>query len=179
MSRDPEQQTRCWLQNVIIKLNFCPFAQREFVNERIHYATDDSSRIEHALQRLADELAFLQKHPEYETSLLIFSSGFTEFDDFLDLIDIANQLVDELNFSGTFQLAHFHPEYRFEGETNDDPANFTNRSPFPTLHLLREESLQAAIASHPDTSIIPDNNIKLARTEGFDKMQALLDHCKK
>lgn len=178
MSQNPEQQTRCWLENIIIKLNFCPFANRELINQRIRFATDESSQIEAALQRLAIELEFLQQHSDCETSLLIFSHGFSEFDDFLDLIDIANQLIEELNYQGIFQLAHFHPDYCFEGETADDAANFTNRSPFPTLHLLREQSLQQAIDSHPDTSSIPETNIKLARAQGFDKMQALLNHCK-
>ena len=178
MALNPQQQTRCWLENVIIKLNFCPFANREFINQRIRYATDESSHIEPALQRLSQELEFLQEHSDTETTLLIFSHGFSDFDDFLDLIDIANQLIDELNLQGIFQLAHFHPDYCFAGEAADDAANFTNRSPFPTLHLLREQSLQQAIDSHPDTASIPQANIKLARAQGFDKMQALLNHCK-
>lgn len=173
------QQTRCWLKNIIIGLNFCPFASREFEAERIRYAVSDSSDLATSLQSLAQEFQYLDQHPNTETSLLIFNRSLQDFDDFLELIDYANQLLDELNYRATYQLAHFHPQYCFEGEPADDASNFTNRSPFPTLHIIRELSLQRAIENHPDTSSIPDTNIKLARKLGVDKIQGMLNSCRK
>ncbi|MDX1315701.1 MAG: DUF1415 domain-containing protein, partial [Eudoraea sp.] len=125
----------------------------------------------------ANEFQLLTDDTNIETTLFILPQGFDDFENFLDLIDLTNQLIDELGYRSTYQVAHFHPDYCFEGEKENDPANFTNRAPYPTLHLLREASLQKAIESYPDTSAIPDNNIKLARKLGFDKMQALLNNC--
>lgn len=172
------QQTRCWLDSVIIALNFCPFARREFINQRIRYCVSESAELSGVLQQFTDEIIYLDNHSEIETSLFILPDGFNQFDDFLDLIDVSNQLIDELGYRSVYQIAHFHPDYCFEGVSTDDASNFTNRSPWPTLHLLRESSLQQAIESHADTSAIPENNIRLARELGFAKMQALLDHCR-
>ncbi len=171
------QQTRCWLREIVIGLNFCPFAQREFDQQRIHYDISSATHLEAALVSFADALYKLQADDDIETTLVIFPTGFDAFDDFVELIELADQLIDELDFRSVFQIAHFHPDYCFADTEPDDPANFTNRAPFATLHLLRESSLQKAIASHPDTTQIPENNIKLARETGFAKMQALLNHC--
>ncbi len=173
------RQIKCWLENVVIDLNFCPFAQREFTRQRIHYDVSQSHQLESALQDLADALLYLQQHPEIETSLLILPQGFVRFDDFLELIDLGEQLVDELGYRSVFQLAHFHPDYCFADSDDRDAANFTNRAPWPCLHLLREASLQKAIDTHPDTATIPETNIQLARQLGFDKMLTLLDNCRK
>ena len=173
------QQTRNWLKDIIIKLNFCPFANREFLNNSIRYSVSDTSDLESALHALADEFNFLDNNSATETTLLIYSQGFAEFDNFLELIDYANQLLDDLGYESVYQLAHFHPDYCFDGVEADDASNYTNRSPYPTLHLLCEFSLQNAIESHTDTSSIPDTNILLARKLGSDKMQQLLDQCKK
>ena len=162
---------------MIIDLNFCPFAKREFIKESIHYDVTNDNGLEANLHELARALEHLDNHAEVETTLLIFAQAFSNFDDFVELIDYADQLIDELGYRSTYQLAHFHPDYCFEGADANDAANYTNRAPFPTLHLLREESLQKAIDKHPDTASIPDNNIKLARELGVTKMQALLSKC--
>lgn len=171
------EQTKCWLSSVIIDLNFCPFAKREFVKESICYEVSTSSGLEANLHELARALEYLDDHAEIETTLLIFAETFSDFDDFLELIDYADQLVDELGYRSTYQLAHFHPDYCFADAEQDDAANYTNRAPFPTLHLLREDSLQKAIDKHPDTANIPDNNINLARKLGADKLQTRLTNC--
>lgn len=182
ISSDPQnhiiQQIQCWLKSIIIELNLCPFAQREFINDRIRYQLCDATTLDFALLSLADECQYLDEHADTETTLLIFSDYFNHFDDFLELIEYADLLIDELNYRGTYQLAHFHPDYCFDGVAADDASNFTNRAPWPVLHILREDSLQKAIDSHPDINSIPDNNIKLARQLGSDKMQALLNKCK-
>lgn len=172
------QQTRNWLEDIIIKLNFCPFAKREFLNNSIRYSVSDAVDLEAALHALAEEFNFLDNNTKTETTLLIFSQSFAEFDSFLELIDYANQLLDDLGYASVYQLAHFHPDYCFDGVETDDASNYTNRSPYPILHLLREHSLQKAIQNHTDTSSIPDTNIILARELGSDKMQQLLDQCK-
>ncbi|VAW62853.1 hypothetical protein MNBD_GAMMA11-1729 [hydrothermal vent metagenome] len=168
---------QCWLQSVIIELNICPFAKKEFVNHKIHYSVCSNAGLEQALYQLASEFQFLDTHNETETTLLILADAFADFESFLSLIDYANQLLNELGYSGIYQLAHFHPAYCFADEDPEDASNYTSRSPFPTLHLLREKSIQRAIESHPDTSTIPQTNIDMTRKKGLKKMQALLQRC--
>ncbi|HEY9201716.1 MAG TPA: DUF1415 domain-containing protein [Gammaproteobacteria bacterium] len=170
-------QTRCWLESVIIELNFCPFAKREFVKNSIRYTVSEQTDLAMALEVVADECQQLDQHPQTETTLLMFSRGFSAFDDFLQLIEMADQLIDQLGYRATYQLAHFHPDYCFAGSNNDDAANYTNRSPWPTLHLLREASLQRAIDAYPDTAQIPENNIRRARELGKPALQARLQQC--
>jgi len=170
-------QTRCWLESVIIALNFCPFARREFVRNSIRYEICGQADLTSALQAVADECQYLEQQPQTETTLLIFPHGFSEFNDFLQLIELADQLIDQLGYRSIYQLAHFHPDYCFAGSNDEDAANYTNRSPWPTLHLIREASLQQAIDAYPDTSQIPDNNIEKAREMGKQALQALLQQC--
>lgn len=177
------KKTQHWLQHVIIGLNFCPFAQREFKNDTIRYVVDENTLLESSLAFLADELAILDQYPSSEasspanmiqTTLIIFSASFNRFTDYLDFIDLADQLLDDLGYRGVYQLAHFHPDYCFDGVSTDDASNYTNRSPYPTLHLLRETSIQQAIDTHPNTSEIPNINIALARKLGTTKIKALM-----
>ena len=171
-------QTRCWLKTVVIDLNFCPFAKREFERGSIRYAVVDHSSIEDCLQNLVDEALLLDNDEAIETSLLIFAESFSEFDDFLEFLELANALMIEQGYEGIYQLASFHPYYRFEGEPPDDPANFTNRSPYPMLHLIRESSIENALQYYPAPESIPERNIELARSKGLARMQSLLDECK-
>ena len=173
------KQTQCWLKTTIIGLNFCPFANQEFKQNTIRYTVFNGLDVESNLHALADEIHYLDENAGTETSLLIFSNSVDNFDDFLELIDYSNDLIDDLGYRSTYQLAHFHPDYCFDGVEPDDASNYTNRSPWPTLHLIREDSLQRAIENYPDTAAIPDNNIKLAHELGADKLQSLLNNCKK
>lgn len=175
---DITQHTKNWLRDIIIKLNFCPFANREFLKNSIRYSVSQSTDLESGLHTLAKEFNHLDQNPKTETTLLIFPNSYTTFDDFLELIDYANQLLIELGYESIYQLAHFHPDYCFEGVQVDDASNYTNRSPYPILHIIREESLQKAIETHPDAGGIPDANIMLARKMGSAKMQFLLNQCK-
>ena len=182
------KQIQCWLKTIIIDLNFCPFAKREYLKNSIRYAVcdtpekekekDNDSSLETGLQHLAEELQYLDQHAQTETTLLIFPHSFEEFDDFLELIELSDELIDELGYRSIYQIAHFHPEYCFDSVEQTDASNFTNRSPYPVLHLLRESSLQYVIEHHPDTAAIPETNIKLARQMGSAKLQALLENCK-
>jgi len=171
------KHTQCWLKSIIIDLNFCPFANKEFKKDSIRYVVSDATDLESNLHSLAEEFNYLDNHTSTETTLLVFSHAVKSFDDFLELIDYANQLLDELGYRAIYQLAHFHPQYAFDGVPLDDASNYTNRAPYPTLHLLREKSLQAAIENHPNTAEIPNTNIKLARKLGADKIQSILNNC--
>ena len=172
------QQTKNWVKDIVIGLNLCPFASRPFNDNTIEYTValkhDDNPLIEQHLYQLADCFNKLDETADIETSLLIFPEGYSDFDKYLDLLDIANQLLVDLNYSGIYQLASFHPDYRFEGSAEDDASNFTNRSPYPMLHLIREASLEQALANYPGIEQVPEDNIKKLREIGYQEMLAKL-----
>jgi len=170
-------QTKCWIRSVVVGCNFCPFAKRELERGSIRYAICDDLDLEHCLQRVFEECVFLDTDASVETTLIIFSNSFKTFDDFLTCIEIASKLLSEQGYDGIYQLASFHPDYCFAGSDADDAANYTNRSLFPMLHLLREASLDKALASYPDPEGIPDRNVDTARALGLDAMRAKLEAC--
>ncbi len=171
--------TQNWLNNFIIAFNICPFARREQQRNSIRYRIGRSDQLEDALQTLIEECVYLDIHPETETTLLIFPKTFETFDDYLDMLEIADQLLISQNYEGIYQLASFHPEYVFEtaAGAEEDPANYTNRSPYPMLHIIREISIERAIESYPDPENIPTRNIRLTREMGVEKLKALLNAC--
>lgn len=171
--------TRCWVERIVIGHNFCPFAKAALDSGRVHFAVSHAANLEAALHDLMAECSRLDKHADIETTLVIYAAAFSAFDDFLDLIELANRLLEMQGYEGTYQLAHFHPDYCFEGSSDADSANYTNRSPWPTLHIIRETSLEKAIASHPQPEQIPDNNIRGARQLGNAQLASELSHCKK
>ncbi len=167
-------QCKLWLEKIIIDLNFCPFAKKEFVNDTIAYAVDGSADIEEALQALLVQCQRLDDEPAIATTLMIFSEGFQTFDQFLDLIDIAQPFIFSQGYEGTYQIATFHPHYQFGGVAKDDVTNFTNRSPFPILHLIREDDMARAVNAHPDPEGIPERNMDVAREKGQAFFQSFL-----
>jgi len=169
--------TQAWLQTVIIDYGICPFAKREQERGSIYFSVNHDTDIKLCLLNLIAECDRLDTEPEIETTLLIYTEAFTDFDAYLDFVDIAETLLSEQGYDGIYQLASFHPDYCFQGADLDDAANYTNRSPYPMLHLLRETSIEQAVASHPDTEGIPQHNIELTRKLGLAKMQALLAAC--
>ena len=172
------EQTKQWLEQVIIGLNFCPFAKKEFVNQTIHYHVSDKEQLKSALMELLSQCYYLRDNPEIETSLLIYQQGFRDFNRFLDVVDYANELIVEYGFEGIFQIATFHPEYCFADADYDDASNFTNRSPYPTLHLIREESMERVLSVYKNPQAIPDNNIALADKKGADYFKNVLKNIK-
>jgi hypothetical protein len=168
------ENTRQWLDAVVVGLNFCPFANRELRRNAVRFAVNGSGDIGDALQQLILECGILDAKPETETTLLILPEGYAEFLDYLDLVGMAEDLLAEQGYEGIYQVASFHPDYCFADAEADDAANYTNRSPFPMLHLLREASLDTAIDSHPDIDSIPVNNMKKARALGADYFRKLL-----
>jgi hypothetical protein len=170
-------QTRLWLEKIVIGCNFCPFAAKPFFQDKIRYRVVPSAQKKDILETLVRECSWLEENAETETSLLILPEGYEKFNAYLDLLDLAEQLLEKEGYEGIFQLASFHPDYRFAGTKADDAANYTNRSPYPILHLLKEESIEKALEKFPDPDKIPDKNIAFAREKGLEYMKNLLKSC--
>ena len=129
---------------------------------------------------LALECSRLDRDPGIETTLLVFANLFEEFDDFLDMVELGDALLLDQGYEGTYQLASFHPQYRFADAPSDDPANYTNRSPWPMIHLLRESSITRALQGYPgNPEDIPRKNIELARSKGDTAMKKMLSDCRR
>ncbi|MGB0906652.1 MAG: DUF1415 domain-containing protein [Maricaulaceae bacterium] len=172
-------QTKKWLSSVIIAQGLCPFARREFDGETIHYEVIETAETSAQLECVLAQCEALDADKSRETSLLIFPNGLDDFEDYLDLLEIANALLAAEGYEGIYQLASFHPDYRFEGAPEDDACHYTNRSPYPMLHILREVSVEQAIKTHPNPEKIPERNITLTRELGLKAMQDLLAACYK
>lgn len=171
-------EARAWVETVVVGFNFCPFAGRELQRDSIRYRVIRERGVEPGLHALIEECIHLDEHPETETTLLIYPATFSAFDEFLDFLAIAEALLTEQGYEGLYQLASFHPGYRFAGSAADDAANYTNRSPAPMLHLIREASMEQALRDYPSTAAIPARNIARARAEGREKLQARLAACR-
>ncbi|WP_333873308.1 DUF1415 domain-containing protein [Methylobacter sp.] len=169
--------TQAWLKSVIIEYGICPFAKRELERGSIYFSVNHDRELEQCLLHLMDECERLNTETDIETTLLIYAEAFSEFDDYLDFVEIAESLLTEQGYEGTYQLASFHPDYCFQGSDQYDASNYTNRSPYPMLHLLRETSIEQAVAEYPDPENIPQHNIELTRKLGLAKMQTLLAAC--
>jgi len=168
-----EQATRDWLESVVIELNLCPFAQREFVNNRVRFAISDANSELQLLQALESELQLLFGDTTIETTLVVHPQVLGEFGAYNQFLDLADGLLVQMNLEGVFQIASFHPDYQFAGTEPDDAENYTNRAPYPTLHILREASLAKAIASTPDIDQVPERNIQTMNALGAENMKRL------
>lgn len=166
---------RAWLADFVIAHRLCPFADSEFSANRIRLDVTHATRPEELLQRLADELALLADDPAIATTLLIHPSVLEDFGDYNDFLDTAEHLLETLGYEGVFQIASFHPQYQFADTEPDDAENFTNRSPYPLLHLLREADVTRAVGAHPDIHGIPERNIACLRAIGTTRLQRQLD----
>jgi len=167
--------TREWLEKAVIGLNLCPFAKAVHAGNQIRYAVSDAQTPEALLADLGRELQMLAAadRADVQTTLLIHPRVLVDFADYNDFLDIADAAVEELGFAGTIQIASFHPQYRFADTQPDAIENFSNRSPYPMLHLLREESVERAIAAFPDVARIPERNIETLRSIGHDGWRRL------
>ena len=171
------EQTQKWIKTVVIDLNFCPFAAKAVLKKSIHYSVLNNSDLSSSLECVIKEINYLELNSDIETTFIIFPDQFSDFDAYLDLVDAAQELLEAEGFEGVYQLASFHPDYCFEGAPKDDPANYTNRSVYPMLHLLREDSITKALSLYKDAELIPEHNIKLAREKGLVYMQMLRSAC--
>jgi hypothetical protein len=169
-----QRQTEKWLEHFIIGYNICPFAAKVVEDKSLYYALNSSNNVVNCLQQLIDECQRLDNDENIETTLIIYTDNFVLFDDFLDYLELANSLLAAQNYEGVYQLASFHPLYCFAETNENDASNYTNRSPFPMLHLIREESIEKALQSFPNPESIPIRNIELTRSLGLSKLKALL-----
>ena len=171
------QHTQKWLENIIVAHNFCPFAKREVINKSIRFDVVEHQDIESCLEALILACETMDEDSKVETTLIVLSHGFTDFEEYLDLLDISERLLEARRYEGVYQLASFHPNYCFDEAASDDPANYTNRSPYPMLHLLREASIEASLKNIEDPETIPLNNIERARAIGLEALEKQLENC--
>ena len=174
-------QTRAWVERAVIGLNLCPFAKAPQVKGLVRYVQSEASDPAGLLTDLMNELQRLAKAPRerLETTLLVHPKVFTDFADFNDFIGVAEDTVADLGLEGVIQVASFHPDYRFEGTAADDITNATNRSPHPTLHLIREDSIDRAVASFPEAETIYEANMATMERLGHKGWEALAEGWKK
>jgi hypothetical protein len=170
-----EARTRAWVEHAVIGLGLCPFARAPQRQGRVRYAISAADAPQALLDELLDELRRLVTTPaeELETTLLVIPRALADFDDFQDFVAAAESALEALGLEGVVQLASFHPDFRFEGTAADDVTNATNRSPFPTLHLLREESIERAVDAHGDPDRIVEANLATLRALGPAGWEAL------
>jgi len=168
-------RTKKWIIDVVIGCNFCPFAANVVKQRTIFYKVGESTDVEACLVSFVLEMERLDNDPAIETSFLIFTNAFQHFDDYLDLVSLAEELVNRKGYDGVYQVASFHPLYLFANSDENDPANYTNRSIYPMLQLLREESIDKALANYKDPESIPVRNINFAKEKGLAYMKMLRD----
>jgi hypothetical protein len=174
---DPIALTRRWLERAVIGLNLCPFAKSVYVKQQVRFVLSEARAAEALLQLLRDELLWLHDADpqQIDTTLIVHPHVLTDFLDYNDFLDLADGLVAELGLEGEIQVASFHPDYQFAGTAYDDLGNHTNRSPFPTLHLLREASVERAVAAFPDPEAIVERNIATLEKLGADGWRRLME----
>ncbi|MDD2883924.1 MAG: DUF1415 domain-containing protein [Dechloromonas sp.] len=168
-------ETRRWVERAVIGLNLCPFAKSVVVKKQLRYALTAASSADELLSELAAELHLLADTPaeQLDTTLLIHPRVLTDFLDYHFFLAEADALLRQLDFAGIFQIASLHPHYEFAGSAPDEIANYTNRSPYPSLHLLRESSIDRAVAAFPDAADIFERNISTMETLGYDGWKKL------
>ena len=154
--------TRHWLESAVIGLNLCPFAKAVYVKNQVRLVVSRARHADDLLEELDRELDLLVATPaeEIDTTLLIHATLFDDFLDFNDFLEVADGVVEEHGLEGVIQLASFHPKFQFDGTEPDDISNYTNRAPFAMLHLLREDSVERAVAAFPEAEAIFEENIK-------------------
>ena len=173
-------ETRAWVERAVIGLNLCPFAKAVQAKGQVRYVASDATDPDTLLAQLCDELQRLADTPpeETDTTLLIHPGVLGDFGDYNDFLDVADAALQALGLEGVLQVASFHPDYRFAGTDADDIANATNRSPYPTLHLLREASVERAVAAFPEPDAIYEANMKTLQALGAAGWAELQARCK-
>lgn len=168
-------RTRRWLEQAVIGLNLCPFARAVYLRDRVRMVVSHAPHMDGWLEELDSELLHLTQTPvdQLETTLLIHPTLFPDFLDFNDFLALAEAAPADQGLEGVLQLASFHPRFQFDGTEPDDVGNFTNRSPYPTLHLLREDSVEKAVATLEDPDVIFEENIRTLQKIGLPGWRAL------
>jgi hypothetical protein len=175
MTSDPIADTRRWLQRAVIGLNLCPFAKAVVAKDQLRWVLSDAATPEALLATLGEELLHLRDTPAdaVDTTLIVHPDALTDFLDYNDFLDDADALLAELGLDGELQIASFHPDYQFAGTDPDDVGNCSNRSPYPMLHLLREASVERAVAAFPDPDAIVERNLDTLARLGHDGWRRL------
>ena len=150
--------TQRWIQSFVVELNLCPFAQHVTARDVIRYTACANESLQDILHALHEEMDWLDSDPETETSFLILTSGMKDFSDFNDCLGMAQELLVMMNWVGRYQLVGFHPHHQFDGADPDDAENYTNRSPYPMVHILRESSVTQAVDATANIALIPKRN---------------------
>ena len=172
-----EQHVRRWLERAVIGLNLCPFAKSVYQKAQVRIVVSDASTERALLEQLGEELALLRDTPaeQVDTTLLVHPQVLQDFLDYNDFLDDADALVEAMDLAGELQVASFHPDYQFADTEPEDAENLTNRAPCPILHLLREDSVDRAVAAYPEPDAIIERNVATMRdlgVEGFRKLLA-------
>ena len=170
-----------WIERAVVGHNLCPFAQSTIRKNSLSLVSHSATSVEDAVERLVVEAFALVSGPPEQTTIVVFEQGLDAFDDFLTVIDSAEVVFEAMELGSDVQLAHFHPNYCFSGSGEDEAANFTNRSPYPAVHLLQVHDVAEAIQNHPDTLAIPKRNIEhlssLSKAELEDLQYGAGDGC--
>ena len=168
---------RQWVDTVVVGLNLCPFAKRELDKDRARFVVSDATKEHDLLVDLEAELELLEKDASIETTLLVHPRVLETFSEYNQFLNLAEGLLQQMQLDGVYQIASFHPDYQFGGTEPDDAENYTNRSPYPVLHLLREESLDRVLESTEYAEQIPIRNVRLMNSMGPAELSALLKAC--
>ncbi len=170
------EKTKVWLEKVVIGLNLCPFAKHPFKSDKIRYVVHQGTDLNKLSEILVAELQYLAAADavDLETTLIIIADTLSDFEDYWNYVDFSEQVVEELDYEGVIQVASFHPLYQFAGTAKDDVENYTNRSPYPMLHLLKESSVSWAVDNFPNVDEIPDTNIQTMKNLGLEKVMNLM-----
>lgn len=171
-------QTRRWVERFVVGLDICPFARRELERNSIRCVSTSAVSFEPALLTLIDEFRRLDADTGIETTLIALTGGVEDFEDYLDLLGLAEALLADQGYEGIYQLASFHPDYCFDGVAEDDPANYTNRSPYPMLHILREAGVERALSRFAHPERIPEHNVGTLRRLGNQALAERLAMCR-
>ena len=161
MSTEALKRTQTWLQEIVIGLNFCPFAQAAFDEQKIRFAVSDAEHPDDAIQfALSEALKLLEtSEDEIATTLAVYPKALSDFQEYLEILGLLESLLEEAGTEGVLQIASFHPSYCYPDEPESGLSHYTNRSRYPIFHFLREAQVQEAVDSHPDSTTIPRANI--------------------
>jgi hypothetical protein len=170
---------RSWVEDFVVAEQLCPFARQPLASGKIRFAVSAAESEAALIAALAEELQRLLQTAEIETTLLIHPCVLNDFPTYNQFLDDVDELLRRLDLEGVVQVASFHPDYQFAGTNADDAENYSNRSPYPLLHLLREESIEVAVEAHPDIDAVPERNIQHLSQIGADELQRRQEHwCK-
>ncbi len=177
--QDPSTTTLNWVQRFVIGLNLCPFAAPVLRQQGLQIAVCETTDSQGLMRAVLEQLDLLHQQDEYSvaTSLLVFSHALKDFDDYWQFVGLAEQLLADAGLEGVIQIASFHPDYCFAGVDPEDVSHFSNRSPFPMLHFIREAHLSRVLDTVSDADSIPEANIRRLRTLGREAIDQLLKQC--